>query len=493
MRIVLIGGRDTDSKSNNIMDFIMNYKINPNVLLVPAASMDSPKSIKNLSLLFNNYKCNLKYLLLYENPKGINDLLNWADIIYFSGGNTKHLVDKVLEYNIDKYLKETNKLIVGISAGMNMLAYAGMGDSYSYTDNFNTYNYKMVKGIGLINYVVCPHYDTGNCYVFNDEPRNYKLPGLALENDTALYIDDNSYCVIKDKKNRSVYRFIKEEDYRMDVVANKSIAVLGPEGTFCDVACKDYLKNNNKQFNIKYFPSIRKTIEAIDDIGIGVIPFENSLDGYVLEAIDSLIKNDYRIIYELDEKVEFAFVSNAKRIEDVKNVFVQFKAKAECIDFLTIKNHFNLIITDSNMISLNNLLQSDDTYGAIIPLHKAKEYSFNINIDNISDRDSNFTRFVVVSKNDEPALDKDNIKCSLCLFMKLDYPGILFDALKLFNEYKVNLNAIISRPTKEALGKYNFYIEISSKKDEIKNINDCIKAISLDDRYEIKNLGMYSR
>ena len=145
------------------------------------------------------------------------------------------------------------------------------------------------------------------------------------------------------------------------------------------------------------------------------------------------------------------------------------------------------------MISLNNLLQSDNTYGAIIPLHKAKEYSFNINIDNISDRDSNFTRFVVVSKNDESALDKDNIKCSLCLFMKLDYPGILFDALKLFNEYKVNLNAIISRPTKEALGKYNFYIEISSKKDEIKNINDCIKAISLDDRYEIKNLGMYSR
>ena len=77
--------------------------------------------------------------------------------------------------------------------------------------------------------------------------------------------------------------------------------------------------------------------------------------------------------------------------------------------------------------------------------------------------------------------------------MNEDYPGILFDALKLFNEYKVNLNAIISRPTKEALGKYNFYIEISSKKDEIKNIKSCLDAISKDPRYEVKNLGSYTR
>ncbi|MCR5705205.1 MAG: Type 1 glutamine amidotransferase-like domain-containing protein [Acholeplasmatales bacterium] len=493
MRLLLIGGKDVDNKSNKILEFIVNYKENPNILLIPAAAKDNDKSLKNLGTLFKDYKCNTKFLLLYKDPNGIDESLEWADILYFGGGNTKHLVDKVLEYNIDKYLRKCDKLIAGISAGMNMMALSGMGDSDSYQDNFHTYNYKMQKGIGLINYVVCPHYNMGDLEIFNDIPREYGVSGLALENDTALYIDDYSYYVIKDNKKRSVYRFIKEEDYRMESVYNKSIATLGPEGTFCDVACKDYLKSSGRKLNITYFPSIKKTIEGINELGIGVIPFENSLDGYVLEAIDNLIKNDYKIISELDERVEFAFVSNAKKIEDVKSVFVQFKAKAECIDFLTIKNRFNLIMTESNMISLNNLLKSDDTYGAIIPLHKASEYEFNINIKNISDRDSNFTRFVVVSKTDEPMLKSNNVKCSLCLFMNEDYPGILFDALKLFNEYKVNLNAIISRPTKEALGKYNFYIEISSTKDEIKNINDCIKAISMDDRYEIKNLGIYSR
>ena len=252
---------------------------------------------------------------------------------------------------------------------------------------------------------------------------------------------------------------INKKEFCNNTDEAKYIATLGPEGTFCDVACKAYLKKSNKDLRIKYYPSIKKTIEGISECSIGVIPFENSLDGYVLEAIDNLIKNDYKIISELEERVDFAFVSNAKSIADIKNVYVQFKAKAECLDFLTEHNDFNLIITESNMLSLNYLLKSDETYAAIIPLHKAQDYSFNIKLTDISDSKSNYTRFVVVSKKDEEISNTD-IKCSLCLYMNEDYPGILFDALKLFNEYKVNLNAIISRPTKEALGKYNFYIEI---------------------------------
>ena len=493
MRLLLIGGHDVICENDIIEKFIVNYKYNPNILFVTAASKDSLKSKMKLEALFNKYICNISFLLLYSNPNNISDLLEWADIIYFDGGDTRLLVSKIKEYNIDSYLKNTNKLLVGISAGMNMMGRYSVGDIDSYEDNFHTYNYKMVEGIGLINYCLCPHYNLGDRDFFNSIPKKYNMSGLALENDTAIYIHDDYFNVIKAKKNRSVYIFKKESDYVMEsIYYKKSIAVLGPEGTFCDVACKAYLKEFNLPYDITYYPNIKSVCEGINDTGIGILPFENSIDGYVLETIDTLIKNNYKIIYELNADVEFAFVSNAKKIEDVKNVFVQFKAKQECLEFLTIKNHFNLIITDSNIMSLNNLLNSDDTFGAIIPLHKAMDYNFNICINNLSDVSNNSTRFVVVAKDIVPNLDSD-IKCSLCLFMNEDYPGILFDALKLFNEYKVNLNAIMSRPTKEALGKYNFYIEISSKKDEINNIMNAIKAIESDNRYEIKNLGIYSK
>ena len=493
MNLFLIGGRTTTSGSDNIERFIINYKENPNILLVPAASKDSMRSDKNLSMLFNKYKCQYKFLYLYRNPLNIYESLEWADIIYFSGGDTRNLTKALLKYNIVEYLKNTDKLLVGISAGMNVMGYAGMGDSDAYQDNYHTYNYKMQDGVGLIDFVMCPHYDNYDLDIFNDVPKEYQKNGLALENDTAIYISDDGYKVIKDNNKNSVYMFLKEDNYKMDsLYNNKTISCLGPEGTFCDVCCKNYLKKSNKDLNIKYYPSIRKTIESLDTTGIAVVPFENSLDGFVLETLDTLIKNNYYITTELEEKVDFAFVSFSKDIKNIKNVYVQFKAKAECIEFLQIKNNFNLITTDSNMLSLENLLKSDETYGAVIPIHKVLDYKFNIVIKGISDSTENYTRFVVIEKNPLKILNND-IKCSLCLFMNEDYPGILFDALKLFNEYKVNLNSIISRPTKEALGKYNFYIEISSKKDEINNILNCINDIKNDKRYGIKNLGIYSK
>ncbi len=493
MNLFLIGGRSTTTISDNIEQFIVNYKDNPNILLVPAASMDSTRSDKNLSALFDKYKCTYKFLYLYRNPINIIESLDWADIIYFSGGNTKCLTDAALKYGLDKYLRKTEKLIVGISAGMNFIASYGMGDTDAYQDNYHIYNYKMQKGIGLLDIVVCPHYDNCDLDVFNDEPKKYKSDGLALENDTAIYINDFTYKVIKDNKRNSIYKFSKEDNYKMDAIYNnKVISCLGPEGTFCDVSCKNYLKKSKQDLKIEYYPSIRKTIESLKINDIAIVPFENSLDGFVLETLDTLIKNDYSITKELEEKVDFAFVSFASDIKMIKNVYVQFKAKAECIDFLTIKNNFNLITTDSNMISLLNLLKSDETYGAVIPIHKKNDYKFNVVLEGISDSSENYTRFVILEKNPLKILN-DDIKCSLCLFMNDDYPGILFDALKLFNEYRVNLNSIISRPTKEALGKYNFYIEISSKKDEIKNILNCISDLKNDRRYGIKNLGIYSK
>ncbi len=493
MNLFLIGGRTTTSTTDNIEQFIINYKENPKILLVPAASLDNERADKNLSSLFNKYKCTYKFLYLYRNPINIKEDLDWADIIYFSGGNTKYLTDAVVKYGIDKYLRSTNKLIVGISAGMNLIGTYGMGDSDAYLDNYHIYNYKMQKGIGLLDMIMCPHYDNYDLDIFNDEPKNYQSDGLALENDTAIYINDYGYKVVKDNTRNSIYKFSKEDNYKMDAIYNnKVISCLGPEGTFCDVSCKNYLKKSNQDLKIEYYPSIRKTIESLKDNSVAIVPFENSLDGFVLETLDTLIKNDYSITKELEEKVDFAFVSFAKDIKEVKNVYVQFKAKAECIDFLTVKNNFNLITTDSNMISLLNLLKSDLTYGAVIPLHKKNDYNFNVVIDGISDSTENYTRFVVLEKTPLKILN-DDIKCSLCLFMNDDYPGILFDALKLFNEYKVNLNSIISRPTKEALGKYNFYIEISSKKDEIKNILNCINDLKNDTRYGIKNLGIYSK
>lgn len=488
--IILIGGHEAEIKNKKIEDYIISLYDNPKILFFPTASKDSIKSIESFKILMRGYNVKIKNaLLLSENLNEINDDIEWADILYFGGGNTDVLVSKIKELGLDETLKNTTKTLVGISAGAIMLSRAGMGDSYSYQDNYHTYNYKMVEGLGILDITMCPHFQKEDLIIYNDEVLKYECNSYAIENECAIDFCAGREIIIKANKKNSVYKFIKKDGYIMKPLYEKTkIAVLGPAGTFCDMAFTKL--NSNDEYMPVYYPSIKKTIEAIDDIGLAILPFENSLDGYVVETVDKLIKSNYNIISDLTQKVEFAFVSNARDIKDIKEVFVQFKAKAECIDFFS-KYGFKTITTETNMESYNRLLVSDITYGAIIPLKIAEESTFNICIKSVDDRDNNVTRFIVVSKNPDYYISCD-LKYSISILRKnTDEPGLLYNILKSFNDYKVNLTTILSRPTKEDLGLYNFYIEVSAKNSDIKNINECISDLRCAG-YIVKILGIYS-
>ena len=62
----------------------------------------------------------------------------------------------------------------------------------------------------------------------------------------------------------------------------EKIAVLGPVGTFSDNAVKKYIDVYDLDMEPVYYPSIDKTFHAVGkDCKYGLIPIENTLDGYV--------------------------------------------------------------------------------------------------------------------------------------------------------------------------------------------------------------------
>ena len=60
--------------------------------------------------------------------------------------------------------------------------------------------------------------------------------------------------------------------------------------------------------------------------------------------------------------------------------------------------------------------------------------------------------------------------------------------LKVFNDNKINLTTILSRPKKIKMGEYNFYVEIVTSYDKYLNLLNEIKSLS--DKFDIKVLGM---
>ena len=267
----------------------------------------------------------------------------------------------------------------------------------------------------------------------------------------------------------------------------KKISVLGPKGTYSDIACKKYLKERNiKDYEIAYYYTIIKACISNDELKI--VPFENTLDGFVMESLDTIINNKYHIIDEIKLPIDFSFVTNEKSIEDVSKVYVQFKAKGQCLEFL---NKYNTINTESNGLSLELIRNNKEKgFGAIVIPDELKDNEFNIRIDHVADIKNNETRFVILSNEEKKPLEKDFL-ASIVVTSEVDRPGILYDILTVFHDLNINMNAILSRPLKTLIGKYKFYIECSFNENGYVLLNDLLNRLRIN--FTVDLLGTYKR
>ena len=494
----LLGGKDDDLKSNYLENVLVTLtkKINPTILYFSTASLDKDSSINHFIHTFDNILVNIKVVTLWKRDYSFNELdalFDLADIIYFGGGNTLKLKEKLIQNKIvDLLIKysNSNKIYAGISAGAIIYTLEGMGDSYSYLNGLDVVNYKMVKGLSLLDIKFCPHYQKKDLYIFNDETKDTRL-SLALEDDTAVLISNNQIKeVYKANHKHSVYKF--EHGVMSPLYESFKIHSLGPLNTYSYFACLKYETKKDIKNSIVLSDTIRKSVESIKNDDLAIIPIENSLDGYLGETLDLLYQYDLEIIEDLNLQISFSLVSNVD-IKDVKKIYVQFKAKGQCLNYLESLNK-NLVITDSNIESLN-LALCDLNSAAIVPNHILDSYKFKYVKKNVCDKTNNFTRFIVVRKRKETwNYESYNlVKASLLLMPSSDRSGVLYEMLKMFYDHKINLNAIISRPTKEGLGKYYFYVEFS---DQIKNLGNIINVLlnkSTNNDFNIKCLGIYPK
>ncbi len=269
------------------------------------------------------------------------------------------------------------------------------------------------------------------------------------------------------------------------------IAVLGPKNTYCDVALDKYLKEHNiKSVEKVFYPTIIKTALACDDETLAILPFENTLDGFVMEALDKIIQRNLTIIDQVKLSIDFAFVTNASDIKNVKNIYCQFKAFGQCLEFI-LEHDFNVIKTDSNVESADLLDKADENFGAIIPIHVLEKRNYKTVISHVADSMKNETRFFIVTSEKRMIGLRGMLNASLVVFSKEDRPGLLYDILSKFHDYNINLNSILSRPSKVDLGKYNFYMEASLSINEVSCLNELVRELRTKG-FDIENLGVYN-
>jgi prephenate dehydratase len=242
----------------------------------------------------------------------------------------------------------------------------------------------------------------------------------------------------------------------------KLIAALGPSNTFSEIAAQMYVARSVPDGQIELYPTIKKVFTSIGrKCEIGILPIENMLDGYIPQVLDLLLHSRLTIIDELLVPVHFSFAANCKTIEEVKRVYVQFVSQGQCSDFIEqFPQGVEIVTTESNGESLERLRAGDFDEGAVIPTHALNAYTFPLIINNINDYLENKTRFIVIAEQEQAFCDDLRYKTSIAILEGTDRPGMLSDMLSAFARRNINLLSIISRPTKESMGKYHFFIDI---------------------------------
>lgn len=243
---------------------------------------------------------------------------------------------------------------------------------------------------------------------------------------------------------------------------------MGPAGTFSQQAATDWSKGKEE---LKEFPTIASAIKAVDTGKIErcIVPIENSLNGSVTMTLDTLAFDSD--VYITDEYIlditQNLVIKKGASVFDIKTIMSHPQGLGQCTKML--EEEFagvELKAAQSTAEAARAVAEGDGTVAAIATLTAAEIYGLEVVRRACNDETNNRTRFVVVEKR--PSLNVTDHDKSSIVFSTEHVPGSLYRAIGLLGDEKINMLKIESRPMKNELGKYVFFIDIEGNADDAK-------------------------
>jgi len=207
----------------------------PRVLFIPTASHDAVGYCNNMLEYFGiELGCDVEFLLLYSDIdiEKIRTKINSAEIIYVGGGNTYAMMRRWRALGIDDMLYKAysnGTTMSGLSAGA--ICWFRYGASDSRKLRSPDANMIKVTGLGFINAVFCPHFDSEPHRedFLKELMRKTKGPAIAVDDCCAIEIIDDKYKIISSVESANSYKvFWKNEIYHKEIIAkNRELKELG--------------------------------------------------------------------------------------------------------------------------------------------------------------------------------------------------------------------------------------------------------------------------
>ncbi|NJP07587.1 MAG: prephenate dehydratase [Chloroflexaceae bacterium] len=250
----------------------------------------------------------------------------------------------------------------------------------------------------------------------------------------------------------------------------KTIAYLGPPGTFSEEAALSYA-SGSPDARCMPFTSIPAVVTAIETrvATAGVLPIENMLEGSVTSTLDLLIhETGLHIVGETVIPIrQYLAARTDLALEQIEVIYAHTQSLGQCRRFLErCLPSVPQIASLSNSAALADAF-ADGRVAAAITTHRAAQLrEAAILAQDIADNRWNVTRFVVLAPEDQDMPPTGDDKTSFCFGFRADHAGLLVNVLEELAHEKINMTKMESRPSKEVLGQYIFLVDIEGHQSE---------------------------
>lgn len=240
---------------------------------------------------------------------------------------------------------------------------------------------------------------------------------------------------------------------------NASVACQGIEGANSQTACDKLFRNPN----IMYFSNFDSVFTAIEKglCRYGVIPVENSTAGSVNSVYDLMQKHSFSIVRSIRIKIEHALLAKpGTRIEDIREIHSHEQAVSQCSEFLGTLKNVRIVPCENTAVAAKMAADSDrNDIAALASKSCMKYYGLSCLKSSVQNTDSNYTRFICISKDTEiyPGADRTSLMLTLP-----HEPGSLYKILSRLYALGINLNKLESRPLPGREFEFMFYFDIDT-------------------------------
>ena len=240
------------------------------------------------------------------------------------------------------------------------------------------------------------------------------------------------------------------------------VGIQGLEGSFHHQAATEFFGDD---VEIAPFENFRQVFEALETgvIERALVGIENSLYGSINDTYDLLMQHQPIIVGEVYLHVGLHLLAvESAELTDVTDVYSQAPALAETKLWMR-KNLPSATLheyADTAMAARFVSKQGKESSAAVASKLAGQLHGLIPLAENIEDHEHNYTRFVVLSREQNTIVDANKTSIVLPISHK---PGALYNALGAFANEGINLSKIESRPIIDEEGwHYQFYIDFDA-------------------------------